>query len=497
MLDSIRKRKDNFIYSGIILVTAAVMGFYGVGKMSDDSKEAGVAAWVNGESISQRDLQQEMERRVYQYQTMFGGQFDPKMLGPDFPKQILEQLVRSKLLAQQAQKMSMVVTDEELAEFIRGIPAYQKDGKFDSSRYTQLTNRGILEKGWRERLLLGKFQDYLGGRIRLTPSELSRSHALKETKIDLSYARIDFQSLAKNRKPSAQDLANFQKNAPESEFKNYYEAHRTDYSEKAKFQIKQIRIGIPYQASDAQKTDAKKKIDEIASLVNSANFSEVAKKRSDDEFAKKGGEAGWIVRGTLESPLEEAIDKLQPGEVSVPIQASFGHFIFQLMARKAAVEKPLDSVKGDITEKLYLAKFEKDFTESTRKKWDDMLAAGRDIESELKAQKIEIKKTGPFSIGQGEIPGIGSSESILDAAFQITPGQPLPKALLFFQDKYYYLKLAKLEPAKTFDPIKDSETVEKAIKGVVEDQLLKDWVAQLEKKSSQKIELKLAAIEEQ
>lgn len=491
MLDSIRKRKDNFIYSGIILVTAAVMGFYGVGKLSQESKDSGVAAWVNGDSITQRDLQQEMERRVYQYQTLFGGQFDPRMLGPDFPKQILDQLVRSKLLAQQAKKMSLIVTDEELADFIRGIPAYQKDGKFDSSRYTQIANRGILEKGWRERLELGKFQDYLGARLSLTPTELTRTHALKETKIDLSYAKINFQNLAKNHKPTTKELTDFQKNTAESEFQNYYASHKSDYSEKSKVLLKQIRVGIPYQASDTQKADAQKKIDSIRAELTPANFPDVAKKRSDDEYAKSGGDAGWVLSGSLEKPLEEALDKLNVGEISPAIQASFGHFIFQLVARKEGREKALAEVKASIAEKLYGEKYAKEFAESTRKKWDGMLASGKDIEPELKLQKVEIKKTGPFSMEQ-EIPGVGNSESIVDAAFQLSPSQPLAKNLLFFQDNYFYIKLAKLEPAKKFDPVKDTEALEKSVKNPIEDQILKDWVTQLEKKASTKIELKLA-----
>ncbi|MBI1862320.1 MAG: SurA N-terminal domain-containing protein [Deltaproteobacteria bacterium] len=496
MLDSIRKRKDNFIYSGIILVTAAVMGFYGVGKMASDSKEGGVAAWVNGDPISERDVQQEMERRVYQYQTLFGGQFDPRMLGPDFPKQILDQLVRSKLLAQQAKKMSLIVTDEELADFIREIPAYQKDGKFDATRYTQIQNRGILEKGWRERLELGKFQDYLSGRVSLTPAELARTHALKETKIDLSYARINFQNLAKNRKATDKELAEFVKATPESEFQGYYDGHKSDYTEKSKVQLRQIRVGIPYQASENQKADAKKKIDAIHAEITPAKFSEVAKKRSDDEYAKKGGDAGWVIVGSLEKPLEDAIAQLKPNEISPPVQASFGHFIFQLVARKEGREKPLSEVRAGIAEKLYADKHAKEFGETTRKKWDDMLASGKDIESELKAQKIEVKKTGPFSIGQAEIPGIGNSESIVDAAFELSPGRPLPKSLLFFQDNYFYVKLAKLEPAKSFDASKDTEALERSAKNQIENQILQDWVGQLEKKASKKIEMKFAATEE-
>ena len=57
------------------------------------------------------------------------------------------------------------------------------------------------------------------------------------------------------------------------------------------------------------------------------NFAQMAKKHSDDEFAKMGGATGWVSRGSLESPLEMAIDKLEVGQVSQPVKASFGYFI--------------------------------------------------------------------------------------------------------------------------------------------------------------------------
>src|SRR5437016_4077693 len=132
MLDNIRRRKDNFVYSFIILATVAVMAFYGVGKMGNTQME-GAAAWVNGDAISKREFKQELDYRMNQYQSLLGGQYDEKFLSAlQIPQRTLEELIQFKLLAQQAKKLNILVPDEELAANIRQTPYFQKDGKFDA-----------------------------------------------------------------------------------------------------------------------------------------------------------------------------------------------------------------------------------------------------------------------------------------------------------------------------------------------------------------------------
>ena len=72
MLDNIRRKKDNFIYSFIILATAAVMAFYGIGRMQSQSSPEGAAAWVNGDVITRGEFRQELEYRMAQYQSLSG-----------------------------------------------------------------------------------------------------------------------------------------------------------------------------------------------------------------------------------------------------------------------------------------------------------------------------------------------------------------------------------------------------------------------------------------
>jgi len=490
MLDSMRKNQSNLIYTGIILAVVVVMGFYGVGQMGKNSGGgSGVAAWVNGDAITVSEYKQALERKTYQFKSMLGGQFDEKFLAQfRIPQRTLSELVQSKLISQQAYKMGIIVPDFELADVIRTAPYFQKDGKFDAELYAKIPNRSEMEEMQREAMQVGKFKTYISDRIRPTPAELQTSFALKETKVDLQFAKIDLKALAKKQKPSAKDLETFLKKTPDSEFEAYFAAHKKDFTTPAGIQIKQIRVGIPYQATAAQKAEARKKVDAIAKEVTTSNFSEIAKAKSDDEYAKKGGEVGWVNRGTLEPSLETAIEKLTVGSVSAPIETTFGYFIVQLDKKRDPVSKTLAEVKKEIEPKLFAEKNEKEFIDGTLASWNKILADGKSLEPELKKAGVELKKTGPFSVAQGQIPTIGAADPLIDALFELSKSSPTGKKLYAYQDQLYYLKLNSIEFAKPADFAKNQDSIEKGLENSIQTEILNQWAVALQKSAQIKTE---------
>ena len=210
----------------------------------------------------------------------------------------------------------------------------------------------------------------------------------------------------------------------------------------------------------------------------------MAKKHSDDEFAKKGGQVGWVVRGTLEPPLEAALDKLEVGQISPPVETNFGYFLLQVTKKKDTVTHPFETVKTSIAEKLGEEKYKKDFAEATKGDWEEMLAQGKPLDKELKKYRVEVKKTGPFSIGQGYIPNIGQSDTLMDAVFKLSPKNRIPKNLYYHQNHYYYVKLESVERPKKGDFAKNREAVEKSLGTALQSALMSQWVASLRKNST-------------
>ena len=79
----------------------------------------------------------------------------------------------------------------------------------------------------------------------------------------------------------------------------------------------------------------------IERLKNGEDFGEVAAKVSTDTgTAAKGGDLGWFGRGAMVAPFEEAAFALKVGEVSKPVQTTFGWHVIQVIAHE---DRPLDA----------------------------------------------------------------------------------------------------------------------------------------------------------
>ena len=73
-------------------------------------------------------------------------------------------------------------------------------------------------------------------------------------------------------------------------------------------------------------------------ILNGEDFSELARIHSDDTVsAAKGGELGWVSPGELVPAFEETMGRLQPGEISQPIQSPFGFHIIEVLDRRQKI----------------------------------------------------------------------------------------------------------------------------------------------------------------
>jgi parvulin-like peptidyl-prolyl isomerase len=78
------------------------------------------------------------------------------------------------------------------------------------------------------------------------------------------------------------------------------------------------------------------------------DFAAVAKERSGDEGTKdKGGDLGFVSRGSMVAEFEQALFAATRGEVVGPVQTQFGFHVIQRLP-----EPPLGEVQGQIKEEL-------------------------------------------------------------------------------------------------------------------------------------------------
>jgi peptidyl-prolyl cis-trans isomerase SurA len=82
-------------------------------------------------------------------------------------------------------------------------------------------------------------------------------------------------------------------------------------------------------------SDAKAKIDRYKSRIDDgANFEDLAKLNSEDSTSAKGGDLGWLNPGDTVPEFDDAMKKLEVGQVSAPVRTPFGWHLIQVIERR-------------------------------------------------------------------------------------------------------------------------------------------------------------------
>ncbi len=70
-------------------------------------------------------------------------------------------------------------------------------------------------------------------------------------------------------------------------------------------------------------------------IDNKADFAELARARSDDTSASRGGDLSWLSPGDTVPEFEQAMNALKPNEVSPPVKSPFGWHLIQVLERRS------------------------------------------------------------------------------------------------------------------------------------------------------------------
>jgi peptidyl-prolyl cis-trans isomerase SurA len=82
--------------------------------------------------------------------------------------------------------------------------------------------------------------------------------------------------------------------------------------------------------------DARNRLLQLKERIdNGVKFDELARLHSEDASAAKGGDLGWLNPGDTVPDFEKAMDALQPGQVSAPVQSPFGWHLIQVLERRS------------------------------------------------------------------------------------------------------------------------------------------------------------------
>ena len=214
MLDFLRKRKRSWIITfllGIIIVV--FVAFYG-GTQFQDSGVLHVGT-VNGEIITQREFAQRYQREVNRYRDLFKGSLTPDMLKSlNLEAMLIDDLVNKKLALQEARKLGITITDDELALAIAKAPEFQISGSFNKGRYLQLLGANKIspaefEDEQREQLMLQRLYEVVTDAVRITDAQLQERYRFAHEKINLHFIRLPLNDFTASVKLTDDEINNF------------------------------------------------------------------------------------------------------------------------------------------------------------------------------------------------------------------------------------------------------------------------------------------------
>lgn len=120
---------------------------------------------------------------------------------------------------------------------------------------------------------------------------------------------------------------------PDSELRRRYDREAPG----SEIRARQIRIDVAPDAPPARRDSAREMIESLRTRIveGGEDFATLAREYSQDPAtAQQGGDMGFFGPGDMVPPFEEAARALEPGEISDPVETSFGYHLIRLEERR-------------------------------------------------------------------------------------------------------------------------------------------------------------------
>ncbi|OOV88477.1 peptidylprolyl isomerase [Oceanospirillum linum] len=251
-----------------------------------------VVAVVNQEALMQSELEAKLDSV---YQNLRQRNIAPPSRDT-LRRQVLDRLILDTIQIQQAEESGMRVSDVELNNALTNVA---RQNKMTLQQFRQVLERqgvpfsSVQEQISRELLISQLRQRRVGERIRISDQEVDNFLAQEKT-----------------------ELSN------------------TDY------RLQQITVSIPEKATPQQVAEADEKAQDIyQQLVKGADFSQLAIRLSDDEYALQGGEMDWRRGSELPVILADQVPAMGINETSVPLRSPSGFHIIRLLEKRGGPTK--------------------------------------------------------------------------------------------------------------------------------------------------------------
>ncbi len=451
MLDFMRRRTRSIGVKILFGIIALVFIFWGVGGQNEGQAIDAVAT-VDDHPISARDFRRAYENVQAAYRNIYKEKWNPELVQTlNLKDQTLQQLIDMRLMVAEAHRIGMTVSDDEVRASIAKLPAFQAYGSFSPERYRQVLRRFRMtprefEDDQRAQLLTEKFRAFILSTVQVSEDELQDLFASRQDRVNLRFAKINSAALFDEVSAETDSLRDFYNTHRESfrqpervrfSYLAYPDNHfRSDLTVSAqdieavyqrdkdtrfvtpeRVRARHILLGLEPHASEEEKTVVRMAAIALLEQVREgADFAALAQEHSDDtQTGTKGGDLGYLSRGAMVKPFEDAAFSLAVGEVSEPVETEFGFHIIQLDDKQPAQPRPLDEVRDEIQQELTARQSQERARQAARED-RQRLEADASLADIAEARGLQLVES-PWVSRNETLPDIGYQPQILVAAF--------------------------------------------------------------------------------
>lgn len=138
----------------------------------------------------------------------------------------------------------------------------------------------------------------------------------------------------------------------DEEVEDYYNANKDKYNTAEIMRVSHILLPTKEEAEAI-----------LAQLNDGAEFDALARAKSVDPTAQKGGDIGYFPKGQLIPEFEKTCAALEVGQTSGVVKTKLGYHIIKLTDRRPPQPRPLEQVRSNIQISLKTEKKQQKFNE--------------------------------------------------------------------------------------------------------------------------------------
>ncbi|MCD6548393.1 MAG: SurA N-terminal domain-containing protein [Thermodesulfobacterium sp.] len=403
MLRSLRKGATSLYVKLFLVIIVVVFVFWGIGNFASGRKN--LVAKVNGIPITLKEFYEYYNFQVSRLKQTFGEISAKDLAKLKLKEQVLEDLIRIKLLEKQAEKFKIKITPVEITYAISQISSFQENGKFSIQKYQYILRELGISPEFFEKLIKS---DLIYQRLKLlltTPvliSEEEIKEYLKYNKQILEILETDLplKGCIKKVVFSEKDL------------ENYYLAHRDMYKEEEK--VKLVYLFFPYKGkAEISEKEIKEYYEKnierfriplrvkLKRIFIPGDHPEAFKKaqtiksrlKSLSDFSKFGAtESNWFEESAFPEAIRDIIKTSHPKEIIGPIKVTSGYLILGVEDIQPERILKLDEVRAEIRKFLEKEKLVKKVKEKVDKIYTEVIKANG-LSIWTKENNIKLKET--------------------------------------------------------------------------------------------------------